>query len=158
MSRRNRMPFPRPIAEVFSESVKKSAIAERLREAEIWKIWPEVVGPVVAGRARPLRITGGTLTVSVSSGPWMQQLRFLATMIREKLNHGLGEELVREIVFRSGRVDQPEDEPSDEKPLKRRITPKQKMFIEQQSASITDRETREAFMALMKASFETRKN
>ena len=158
MSRRSRMPFPRPLAELFSESLKKSALAERLREAEIWRIWPEVVGPVVAGRARPLRIIGGTLTVAVSSGPWMQQLRFLGGVMREKLNAGLGEDVVHEIVFRSGRVDQPADETVEEKPLRKRLTPKQRMFIQDQSAAIADRETREAFMALMKASLETRKS
>src|SRR5262245_54388193 len=104
MTKRTRMRFPRPLPELLREELAGLGLAERLREAEIWGMWPDVVGAVVASRAQPLRIINGTLTVAVSSAPWMQQLRFLTGMIREKLNQRLGGEIVREIVLRPGKV------------------------------------------------------
>jgi hypothetical protein len=145
------MSFPRPIPGLLQESLQSLGLAERLRDAEIWRIWPETVGAAVAARAQPLRIINGTLTVAVSSAPWMQELRFMTGMMKEKLNGRLGAEVVREIVLKAGRVDATVTETPEEKPVKKRLTPRQKALIEEYSAAITDPETRQAFVELMKA-------
>ena len=90
MPKRPRMPFPRPLSGLVQENLVGFGLAERLREAEIWRIWPDVVGAALATRARPVRIINGTLTVAVSSAPWMQELRFMTAMMKEKLNTRLG--------------------------------------------------------------------
>lgn len=154
MSKRARMRFPQPLGEVARQEFGALGLAERLREADIWRVWPDVVGPVVAGRAMPLRIIRGTLTVSVSSGPWMQELRFLTAMMRDKLNERLGGEVVREIVLKAGRVDQADVPPQESAPRKKKLTARQLAYIDEQSASIADSETREAFTALMRSSLE----
>jgi hypothetical protein len=146
------MSFPRQLSGVVQESLAGLGLAERLREAEIWRIWPDVVGATLASRAQPVRIINGTLTVAVSSAPWMQELRFMTGMIKEKLNGRLGAEVVREIVLKSGRVDSPVTELPEEKLPKKRLSPSQKALIEEYSSSITDPETRQAFAELMKAS------
>lgn len=153
--KRPRMRFPKPLAELLQEGLATAGLSGKLREVEIWRHWPEVVGPVVASRAQPLRIINGTLVVTVSSGPWMQELSFLKGVMREKLNERLGGEVVREIVLRSGRVAIAEGAPVEEPPLGKQLTPDQEAFIAQQSAAIVDPETREAFAALMRASFES---
>jgi hypothetical protein len=124
-------------------------LAERLREAEIWRIWPEVVGATLACRAQPVRIINGTLTVAVSSAPWMQELRFMTAMMKDKLNSCLGGEIVREIVLKAGRVDLPAAEAPEEIVAARPLTPEQLALIEAQANSITDPETRQAFVELM---------
>lgn len=154
MAKRARMRFPKPLAEVLHDELKGLGLAERLREADIWRLWPAVVGQVIASRAQPLRIINGTLTVAVSSGPWMQELSFLKGMIREKLNDRLGGEVVRELVLKSGRVENATPSPADETPRKRRLTARQLAMIAEQSNAISDPETREAFAALMRASLE----
>jgi len=133
-------------------------LADRLREADIWRLWPEVVGPTVAARALPLRIIKGTLTVVVSSGPWKQELGFLKGMMKDKLNDRLGAEVVKEIILKSGRVDQYAVAPPEEIPAKKRLTTRQLAYIYEQSAGIADTEIREAFVALMKASLENPKS
>ncbi len=153
--KRPRMAFPRPLADLLQEGVAIAGLAGRLRDVEIWRHWPDVVGPVVATRSQPLRIINGTLTVVVSSGPWMQELSFLKWMMKEKLNERLGAEVVREIVLRSGKVAVAESAPVEEPPRRKSLTPQQEQFIAQQSAAIEDPETREAFASLMRASFET---
>ena len=154
MQKRPKMSFPRPLSGVMQESLAGLGLDERLREAEIWRIWPEVVGATLACRARPLRIINGTLTVAVSSAPWIQELRFMTTMMKEKLNSRLGAELVREIVLKAGRVDIPPVEVPEEIIATIPLTLQQQALIEAQSASIVDPETRQAFIELMQASLE----
>ena len=154
MPKRPRMSFPRPLSGVVQESLVGLGLAERLREAEIWRIWPDVVGAALACRARPVRIINGTLTVAVSSAPWMQELRFMTAMMKEKLNICLGAEVVREIVLKAGRVEIQPAEVPDEIVAIRPLTPDQLALIESQAASIADPETRHAFIELMQASME----
>lgn len=154
MPKRPRMSFPRPLSGLVQENLVGLGLAERLREAEIWRIWPDVVGATLACRAQPVRIINGTLTVAVSSAPWMQELRFMTAMMREKLNSSLGSEVVREIVLKAGRVDNPAAEVPDEITAAHTLTPNQLALIETQAASIADPETRQAFIELMQASME----
>lgn len=156
MAKRPKMRFPLPLSDVVRVELTSLGLAERLREAEIWRLWPEIVGAAVAARAMPLRIIKGTLTVAVSSGPWKQELTFLKGMMIEKLNERLGGAVVREIVLKSGQVDRNDvlvPTPPEDVPRKKRLTTRQLSFIDEQSAAIADSETREAFIALMKACF-----
>ena len=136
----------------MQDSLAGSSLAGRLREAEIWRVWPDVVGATLACRAQPVRIINGTLTVSVSSAPWMQELRFMTAMMKEKLNIRLGDEVVKEIVLKAGRVHQPVAEAPDVVTAPRSLTPRQQAEIDTHSASISDPETRQAFVELMQAS------
>ncbi|MBK5277169.1 MAG: DUF721 domain-containing protein [Desulfuromonadales bacterium] len=154
MARRQKMRFPLPLGDIARQEFMVRGLGERLREAEIWRIWPEVVGPTVAARAIPLRIIKGTLTVAVSSGPWMQELRFLTTMMRDKLNERLGAEVVSEIILKAGRVDQAAEPAPEDVPRKKRLTARQLALIDGLSAGIINPETREAFADLMKASLK----
>jgi len=158
MAKRARMRFPLPLGDVARQEFTALGLADRLREAGIWRLWPEVVGPTVAARAMPLRIIKGTLTVVVSSGPWKQELGFLKGMMKDKLNDRLGAEVVKEIILKSGRVDQYAVAPPEEIPAKKRLTTRQLAYIDEQSAGIADTEIREAFVALMKASLEGTKS
>ena len=155
MAKRARMRFPQLLPDLLQKQLAGLGLAERLREVEIWRLWPEVVGPAVASRAQPLRIINGTLTIAVSSAAWMQELRFLTTMMKEKLNDRLGAVLIKEIVLRPGMIEKAapsvvEDEPAPPKVLSER----QKAFIAEQTAGISDPEIRAAFAALMKTSLE----
>ncbi|QEM69036.1 DUF721 domain-containing protein [Geobacter sp. FeAm09] len=154
MARRTRMRFPQPLPDLLKQQMAGLGVAERLREVEIWRLWPEVVGPAVASRAQPLRIINGTLTVAVSSAAWMQELRFLTTMMKQKLNEQLGAELIREIVLRPGTFEKTLSDVEDEPEPPRTLSEQQRMFVAEQAAGIADPEIREAFAALMTTSFE----
>lgn len=148
------MRFPQPLAGVLDEALSELGLSKRLREVEIWRIWDKAVGKAVASRAQPLRIINGVLTVAVSSAPWMQELRFMTSMIQEKLNAALGGPVVTQIVLKSGVIGAFRDVAPEEAPQKKRLTPRQKSQIEDQAAAIADAETREVFAELMKASLE----
>ena len=76
-------------------------------------------------------------------------------IMKEKLNHQLGAEVVREIVLKAGKVDVPAAETTEKKAAKKDLTPTQKALIEEHSSGINDMETRRAFAELMKTSMES---
>lgn len=157
MNKRPRMPFPRLLPGLVQESLAGLGLAERLREAEIWRIWPEVVGETLACRARPLRIINGTLTVAVSSAPWMQEIRFMTDMMKKKLNDCLGSDVVSEIVLKAGRVDMPIVEAQEEAGVFTQLTPRQQALIDEQAVLVSDPDTRQALIELMQTSMEQRR-
>ncbi len=154
MAKRPKMKFPAPLGSILRREMGSTVLAERLREIEIWRIWPQVVGETVASRATPLRIIKGVLTVAVSSGPWMQELRFMTQMMREKLNQALGAELVTSIVLKTGARPPQVTEAVEEIPRKKRLTARQLNYINEQSAALPDPELQQVFAELMKASYQ----
>jgi len=154
VAKRPRMARPQPLACLLPTSLHDLGLADRLREAEIWRVWSDVVGEALAARTQPVRIIDGILTVAVSSAPWMQELRFMTGAMKEKLNSRLGGDIVCDIVLKAGRVDRPVAEPPLRQSLPKKLTSVQKKMIEQHSAAIADPDTRQAFVELMTASME----
>ncbi len=148
------MPFPKPLSDLLEEGLAGSGLAGRLREVGIWRVWPEVVGAAIASRAQPLRIINGTLTVTVSSGPWMQELIYLKSMMIAKLNAKLGGDVVKDIILRSGRVALNREEQDEPVPEKAVLTAEQNNEIARQAARIPDLETRQAFVDLMTTAWQ----
>jgi hypothetical protein len=155
MTKRARMNFPQSLSSLLQNELKEPGLAACLREAEIWRLWPEVVGQTVSSRAQPLRISNGILTVVVSSSPWMQELNFLKGMMIEKLNGRLGGQVINEIILKSGKVENISSVTIDnDLPGKKRLTERQSALISEQAAMIGDSETRNSFIALMKTCLE----
>ena len=88
--------------DIISELLANGSLPFSLDDGRIWKIWPEVVGPVIAGISVPLVIKGGKLKVSVSDPIWFQELQFREKGIREQLNKHLGRKAVTRIEFKVG--------------------------------------------------------
>jgi predicted nucleic acid-binding Zn ribbon protein len=62
--------------------------------AEVQRVWPHAVGPVIAREAQPTGERSGVVTVSCSASVWAQELDLMAPAILERLNK----------LLRSGRV------------------------------------------------------
>ena len=71
-----------------------------LRDCEIWDVWHNVVGDTVASNAHPIEIREGCLTIGVKEPIWMQELKYQAESIRQRLNERLGREAVQAIRFK----------------------------------------------------------
>ena len=93
------------LGEILDKSLKRLDPSGRLVEYGVWPIWNETVGPMIARNAQPEKIRHGTLFVRVSSPVWMQQLQDMKEAIAEKLNHGLGREIVKNVFFFVGKVE-----------------------------------------------------
>jgi predicted nucleic acid-binding Zn ribbon protein len=90
---------PRRLSGVLEDLLRGLGLEERMAAWRAVALWPEVVGGEAARRTEAVSCSGGTLFVQVSSNAWMHQLSFLRQDIRNRLNHRLGREVVREIVF-----------------------------------------------------------
>ena len=69
---------------------------------EVWRLWDEAVGEIIAQNARPAAFKGKLLIVHVSSSTWIHQLQFLKNDMINKLNAAFGKPLVAEIKFKIG--------------------------------------------------------
>ena len=86
-----------PAGLILDDLIARLPFRERLREHAVWNVWREVVGPLLASRAEPVRIEEGKLFVRVANSTWMQELQFLKDELCNRLNQRLGATLVHEI-------------------------------------------------------------
>ncbi len=138
------------IGAVLEQSLKRFDLAPRLDEYGVWPIWREVVGKMIARNAQPEKIRNGTLFVKVSSPVWMQELQFMKEMIAGKLNQRLNGEIVKNIFFMVGRIDEAEPDAAnfpESCEAEENDHPVNEEFLQ----SIEDPEIRAAFKKLLKS-------
>jgi len=87
---------------------------------------------------------------------WMQQLQFMKSMIADKLNQRLKQEVVKNIFFMVGRIDAAEEEALAEPRANQSTETLERAVNEEFLKSIEDAEIRDAFKKLLK-SFARRK-
>ena len=87
------------ISDVLSRTLKDLGLTRRLREADIVRLFPEIVGPKIAEKAKAISINKGILRVKVSSAVWRQELNLTRKEMIDKLNAACGEQVVKEIHF-----------------------------------------------------------
>lgn len=110
---------PSAVGDVLGRVLQRVDPEQQLRVYRIWTFWNDEVGDLIARRAQPARFRDGVLFVTVASHSWMQELRFMKDSICDRLNARLGANLVRDIFFISGSVeDEPEvAQPADVDPM-----------------------------------------
>jgi hypothetical protein len=139
-----------PVGAILDQSLKRLDLATRMDQYGVWPIWRAVVGDVIARNAQPEKIRNGTLFVKVSSPVWMQELQFMKDMIAAKLNHRLGDEIVKNIFFMVGRIDPEPPNASLNKPSEAAENSAEPMNADFLQA-IEDPEIRAAFEKLVKS-------
>lgn len=145
-----KIPQIESIGAVLEQSLKRFDLAPRLDEYGVWPIWREVVGKMIARNAQPEKIRNGTLFVKVSSPVWMQELQFMKEMIAGKLNQRLNGEIVKNIFFMVGRIDEEPDaanSPESYEAEENFDHPVNQEFLQ----SIADPEIQAAFKKLLKS-------
>jgi predicted nucleic acid-binding Zn ribbon protein len=77
-------------------SLAVSALTDRLAPqtvlADVQRVWPAAVGPVIAREATPTGEREGTLTVVCRSSVWAQELDLMGPELVGQLNAALGGE------------------------------------------------------------------
>ena len=144
---------PELLSSLLHKSFDGTGLGERLKDLVIWQHWEQVVGAAIARRARPLRLSGGVLTVVVGSAPWMQQLTFMKADLVSRLNSCLGEDRVREIVLKSGRVVEEETVVSDPQAAVRQLSDDEQAWIELQISEVADEELQRQLRSLMESHY-----
>ena len=82
--------------------LKGIRIESRRAEAEIVRVWNEMVDPSIAAHAQPVGINKGTLFVDVDSSVWLSEIvRYRRKEILDRLQSSFGKELIARISFRT---------------------------------------------------------
>ncbi len=93
----------RSAAGVMPGLVKKLRLEQRRSEAEIAKVWNDLIDPTVTAHAQPTGIHKGTLFVNVDSNVWLSEIvRYRRHEILQRLQHAFGSVLIARISFRVG--------------------------------------------------------
>jgi hypothetical protein len=92
-----------PLRDIISGLLRDGTLPFNPDDVDIWKVWDDVVGETISKSARPSRIKKRRLSVTVSDPIWLQELHFLESTIREKLNSRLGRMAIDRIDFKVGR-------------------------------------------------------
>jgi hypothetical protein len=89
--------------------------------------WRDAVGDLLANVARPAALAGRLLIVEVDEPRWVPELEAVSGLIRRRLNHAAGRDVIGRLVYRltrapakpAGRALTSEGEPAD--PMRRKI-------------------------------------
>ncbi len=90
---------PQPLGEVLRELIDRLGLRRKIDEARVIEAWAEIAGTTINGVTDKAWVKSGTLYVRINSAAWRHELHLRRQAWRTRLNHHLGEELVREIVF-----------------------------------------------------------
>ena len=75
----------------------------RFSEAEMMKVWNNLLDPNIVAHAQPTGLLKGTLFVTVDSSVWLSEIvRYRRKEILERLQHSFGPDVVARISFRVG--------------------------------------------------------
>jgi hypothetical protein len=147
--KRKKMSRPMAISDLLDTAFHGKPAEKRLQEGKIWLVWDTAVGRQIAAKARPVSFRDGVLTVAVVSAPWMQQLTFLKKGMIEKINERIGRDLVRDIYLKAGMPQPLLDQHKPAKKPERQLTEEETRRIDDQTASVSDPELREAFVRVL---------
>jgi predicted nucleic acid-binding Zn ribbon protein len=84
-------PAPSAVGEILPKALPQLAIP--LLEQRIRREWPSLVGPVVARRARPGALLGGSLEILVDNSAWLHELTLRAPELASRLSARLGPDI-----------------------------------------------------------------
>lgn len=93
----------KPAGTVMPLVLKTLRMDSRRAEAEILKVWNNLLDPNLCAHAQPVGIRKGTLFVNVDSSAWLSEIvRYHRKEILTRLQHSFGQEYVTRISFRVG--------------------------------------------------------
>ena len=87
------------LARVFSDL----RMDRRQAEAEIVRVWNQLIDPILTAHAQPVSIAKGTLFVTVDNSVWLSEIvRYRRKEILDRLQQSFGTEVIQRISFRLG--------------------------------------------------------
>jgi Dna[CI] antecedent, DciA len=95
---------PVKIADAVASTLQRLGVEGRVRQHEIWRVWPAVVGSQIAQHAQPHAFWHGRMVIHVTDSVWLHHLSMLRHRLMAALNEQLKPAEIREIVLRVGEV------------------------------------------------------
>jgi len=92
-----------PAAAVMPQTLSHIRFDRRRAEAEIVRVWNDLLDPNIVAHAQPTGLRNGTLFVTVDSSVWLSEIvRYRRKEILDRLQHSFGPTLIKKISFRVG--------------------------------------------------------
>lgn len=89
--------------DVLPRVLKDLRMDRRQSEAEVVKVWNNLIDPTIIAHAQPTGIRNGTLFVTVDSSVWLSEIvRYRRKEILDRLQHSFGSDFITRISFRVG--------------------------------------------------------
>ena len=93
----------KPVSADMPTLLKQLQIDNRRGEAEVVKVWNDLLDPNIVAHAQPANLHKGTLFVTVDSSVWLAEIvRYRRKEILDRLQHSFGKDLIARISFRVG--------------------------------------------------------
>ena len=93
----------RPVGDVLPGVLKGLRIDDRRAEAELVKVWNDLLDPNIVAHAQPANLRKGTLFVNVDSSVLLSEIvRYRRKEILDRLQHSFGKNLIQKISYRVG--------------------------------------------------------
>jgi predicted nucleic acid-binding Zn ribbon protein len=93
----------KPASAIMPRVLSDLRIDRRRAEAEITKVWNDLLDPEIVAHAQPTGLHKGTLFVTVDSSVWLSEIvRYRRKEILARLQHSFGRDLIAKISFRVG--------------------------------------------------------
>jgi predicted nucleic acid-binding Zn ribbon protein len=92
-----------PTSAVLPRVLSELRIDRRQAEAEVVKVWNNLLAPDIVAHAQPTGLRKGTLFVAVDSSVWLSEIvRYRRKDILDRLQHSFGRDFITRISFRLG--------------------------------------------------------
>jgi len=81
---------PIPLASDLERFLEALGIPQVSLLVSLHKAWPGIAGPLLAGKAYPMKFRNGILTIGVRDHSWAQELQMARPALLSKINDALG--------------------------------------------------------------------
>ena len=94
---------PKSLSDVMPNVLNALRLDRRRAEAEIVRVWNNLIDPRITAHAQPASLNKGTLFVTVDNSVWLDEIvRYRRREILDRLQHSFGRDLIARISYRLG--------------------------------------------------------
>ena len=98
-----RLKAGKSIANVMPFVLSQLKLERKQSDAEVLKVWNNLLDPSITAHAQPANLHKGTLFINVDSSPWLDEIvRYRRKEILNRLQHSFGRDLITRLSFRLG--------------------------------------------------------
>src|SRR5579875_3312789 len=91
---------PKKLSELLDRTTKRLGGPSSGTTSAVFSRWEQVVGPDIAGHARPVSLHRGALVLAVDHPAWATQLRYMTSDLLTRISEATGTHEVQEIHIR----------------------------------------------------------
>jgi hypothetical protein len=93
----------KPVSDFLPKVLGELRLDRRRAEAELVKVWNDLLDPNIVAHAQPTGLNKGTLFVTVDSNVWLSEIvRYRRKEILDRLHNSFGRDFITKISFRVG--------------------------------------------------------